>query len=72
MINRNYIELYKIVLARWVNKALTKHSHEKNIISRFKSTWIWPLDPKAMDERLKLNNLYTIMNHIIKQQDDDY
>jgi hypothetical protein len=50
MINRNYIETNN-VLVGWVDKALDQTLSRKNIISRFKSTRIWPLDPKPMDER---------------------
>jgi hypothetical protein len=62
MINRNYIKLNNIFLARWVDKALHQALSRKNIILWFKSIWIWPLNPKAMDERTRLNNLYTIVN----------
>jgi len=51
MINRNYIEPNKIIFARWVDKALNQTLSRKNIISRFKSTRIWPPDLKAMDEK---------------------
>jgi isochorismate synthase EntC len=40
MINKNYIELNKIVLARWVDKTLNQTLARKNIISKFKSTRI--------------------------------
>jgi hypothetical protein len=72
MINNNYIKLDKIVLARWVDKALNQAPKKICIISRFKSTWIWLLDPKAMDERTKHNYLYTIVNQIKEERDDDY
>jgi hypothetical protein len=62
MINRNYIELKKIVLVGWVDKALDQAPSRKNIISRFKSIRIWPLDPKVMDERTDPNSLYIIVN----------
>jgi len=42
VINRNYIKTYKIILARWVDKALDQAISRKNIISRFKSAGIWP------------------------------
>jgi hypothetical protein len=46
MVTRNYIELDKITLARWVNKALNQTFTRKNII--FGSTRIWPFNPKAI------------------------
>jgi hypothetical protein len=41
MVRRNYIELNKITLAGWVNKALDITFTRKNIMSRFKGTRIW-------------------------------
>jgi hypothetical protein len=72
MINRNYIKLDKISLARWVDKALDQALSRKNKISRFKNTRIWLLDPKAMNERIRPSSLYTIVNQIREDQDDDY
>jgi len=62
MINRNYIELDKIILVGWVDKTLDQTFLRKNVISGFKSTRIWLLDPKVMDEIMKLSSLYTIVN----------
>jgi hypothetical protein len=42
VINRNYIETNMIILARWVDKAVDQAFSRKNIISRLKSTGIWP------------------------------
>jgi hypothetical protein len=64
MINRNYIKRNKIVLVGWVDKALDQALSGNNIISGFKSTRFWPLDPKAMDERTKPRSLYILVNHI--------
>jgi hypothetical protein len=36
MVRRNYIELYKITMARWVDKALDLALTRKNIMSWFK------------------------------------
>ncbi len=66
MINRNYIELDKIVLVGWVDKTLDQALSRKNIILKFRSTGIWPLDPKTMDERTGLSSLYKVMNQIRK------
>jgi hypothetical protein len=62
MIYRNYIELGKIVLVGWVDKTLDQALSKIYIILGLKSTWIWPLDLKAMDEITKPSNLYTVVN----------
>lgn len=33
-----------------------------NIMARFRPTWIWPLNPNAMDEKTSPNNVYTSIN----------
>jgi len=66
MINRNYIEPEKILLVGWVDKILNQALSRKNIILKFKSKGIWPLDHKAMDERTRPKNLYKVMNQIRK------
>jgi hypothetical protein len=72
MISSNYIELDKIVLIGWVDKALHQTLSRKNIILGFKSIRIWPLDLKVTYERTRPSNLYTIVNKIGEKQDDDY
>jgi hypothetical protein len=49
MVRRNYIKPDKITLARWVNKTLDLALIRQNIMLRLKGTWIWPLNPRAMD-----------------------
>jgi hypothetical protein len=68
--NRNYIELDKIALARWVDKALNHALIRKNIMSRFKGTGIWPFNPKAMEEKTSPSTLFTLVNQT-KEDDDD-
>jgi hypothetical protein len=60
MVRRNYIEPDKITLAGWVDKALDLALTRKNIMSRFKGTWIWPLNPKAMDSKIGPSIVYTL------------
>ncbi len=60
MVRRNYIEPNKIVLARWVDKALNLALTRQNIMLRFKGTRIWPLNPRAMDSKTSPNTLYTL------------
>jgi len=60
MVRRNYTKLNKRALARWEDKALHLTFTRKNIMSRFKGTRIWPLNPKAMDSKTSPNTLYTL------------
>jgi hypothetical protein len=72
MINNNYIELDKIVLAGWVDKTLHQTFLRKNIILGFKSIRIWLLDLKVTYERTRFSNLYIIVNKTREEQDTDY
>jgi hypothetical protein len=67
MINRNYIELNKIVLAGWGGKTLNQTFSRKNIISKFKNTRIWPLHLKAIDEVIRPTSLYIVLNQTKKE-----
>jgi hypothetical protein len=60
MVKKNYIEPNKITLAGWIYKALDLRLTRKNIMSGFKGTRIWPLNPKAMDSKTSLHTLYTL------------
>jgi hypothetical protein len=60
--NKNYIELDNIVVVVWVDNTLDQAFSRKNIISRFKSIGIWPLDPKVMDERTRHSSWYIVVN----------
>jgi hypothetical protein len=60
MVRSNHRELNKATLVNWVNKTLKQLLFKKNIKSNFKATKIWPFNPKAMDERTKPNDLYTL------------
>jgi hypothetical protein len=55
-----------------VDKTLDQGLSEKNIILRFKSTRIWPLDPKAMDEVTRPNSLYMVLNQTKEEQNHDH
>jgi hypothetical protein len=60
MVKRNYKKLDTIILARWANKALDLIFTKKNIMSKFKNTRIWPLNPRSMDSKIDLSILYTL------------
>ncbi len=59
MVKNNYNKLDKVTLARWVDKALDQALSKNNIRSRFKVTWIWPLNPMAMDENQPCKNIHS-------------
>jgi hypothetical protein len=59
MVKRNYTN-QKIALARSVDKALNLALTRKNIMSRFKSTRIWPLNLRAKDSKIGPSTLYTL------------
>jgi hypothetical protein len=62
MVRKNYTKLNKITLARWVDKTLDLTLIRHNIMSWFKSTWIRPFNPKAMDSKTSSNILHTLQN----------
>ncbi len=62
MSKRNHMELDKITLDRWVDQALKQSFIKQNIKSRFKITCIWPLNPRAMDNKIKPSKVYTTTN----------
>jgi hypothetical protein len=70
MVNDNYTEPNKITLLGWVDKVLDQALTKKNIISRFKVIGIWPLNLKAMEEKIGLNKLYIIVNESKEKKDD--
>jgi hypothetical protein len=36
---------------------------------RFKGTWIWPLNPKAMDSKIGPNNMYILQNQAREEEE---
>lgn len=67
----NYIKPNKETLANWVEKALNQSFIDKNILSRFKVTRIWPVNPTTMHENPSLNNLYTTDNTIANNKQEE-
>ncbi len=59
MFKNNHRKLDKVTLAGWVNRTLNQLLSKQNIKTRFKTSWIWPLNPRAMDNQNKTNELYT-------------
>ncbi len=70
MVNDNFTKRNKITLLGWVDKVLDQILTKKNIISRFKVIGILPLNPKAMEEKTRLSNLYIIVNESKEKRDD--
>jgi hypothetical protein len=58
MVRNNYRVPNKVTLARWVDRALDQALSKNNIRSRFKVTWIWQLNPMAMDENQPCRNIH--------------
>ncbi len=58
MANRQYMELNKITLARWMDQALKQALIKRSIESRFRATSIWPLE-NAMNNKFQPSRLYT-------------
>ncbi len=54
-----YNEPNKIILIRWMDKALNQLMTKQNIKAWFKVARIWHLKPKAMDDKTKPSNIYT-------------
>jgi hypothetical protein len=62
MFRNNHMELDKITLIGWVDQAFEQSLTKKNIKSRFKTTGLWPLNPKAMDNKTRRLEVYTTIN----------
>ncbi len=39
---------------------------------KFKGTRVWPFNPRAMEEKTSPSTLYTLVNRIKEEDDDDY
>ncbi len=50
---------YKITLARWIHKSLDQALSKQNIKFGLKMIGIWPLNPRAMEDKILLNEVYT-------------
>jgi hypothetical protein len=48
----------KEVLASWVSATLEKALTEKNIKNGFRTTGIFPLNPQAMDDKMRPSEFY--------------
>ncbi len=64
MSRSNHQELDKITLTNWVDQALEQSLSTKNIKSKFRSTSIWPINPKVMDSNTKPLKVYTTIINI--------
>ncbi len=72
MSKNNHMEPNKITLVGWVNQALKQSFIKQNIKYRFKITCIWPLNPKAMDNKTKPSKVYTTTNVSNVGNEEDY
>ncbi len=62
MSKSNYMELNKITLIRWVDQALDKSIMEQNIRFGFRVIGIYPLNPRAMDNKTGPSNIYIVVS----------
>ncbi len=72
MSRSNHMQLDKIALARWVDQALKQSFRKQKIKSRFRNTCIWPLNPKAMDSKIKTLEVYTPTHMSNAMSEEDY
>jgi hypothetical protein len=49
MFKNNHREPNKVTLVGWVDRTFNQSLSKQNIKARFKTTRIWPLNPRAMD-----------------------
>ncbi len=54
-----------------MDRALNQSLSKQNIKTKFKTTWIWPLHPKVMDNPIKPNELYIIESDLDISHDED-
>jgi len=54
-----------------VDSALNQSLSKQNIKARFITTRIWPLNPRAMDNRSRPNRLYTSKSNLDILNDED-
>jgi hypothetical protein len=71
MFKSNYMELDKITLIGWVDHALDKSITEQNIRFGFRVTCIYPLNPRAMDNKIKPSNIYTMVANEHEGEEDE-
>jgi hypothetical protein len=57
MFKNSHRERDKITLIGWVDRTFNQSLSKQDIKEKFKTTRIWPLDPKAMHNRSKPNKL---------------
>lgn len=71
MVRNNHCELDKCTLASQIKKTLDQSLSKKNINSGFKVTKIQPLNPKAMDEKIRPSETHiTNATNIFEEYND--
>ncbi len=70
MSKNNYKELDKIMLDGWVNKALDQGLSKQNIKFGFKVTRIWPINLRAMVDKILPSEIYTTSNNNLEDEDE--
>jgi hypothetical protein len=54
-----------------VDRTFNQSLPKQNIKAGFKTTWIWPLNLKVMDNRSEPSKLYTIESNLNISNDED-
>ncbi len=67
----NHMELNKITLARWKDQAL-RQSFTKKLKFGFKTTSIWPFNPKAIDSKTQPLEIYIVANISNQESANNY
>jgi len=71
MFRNNHRELDKVKLASWVDRTFNQLLSKQSIKVGFKTIGIWPLNPKAMDNWSRPNELYTAKSDLNISNDED-
>ncbi len=71
MFKNNHRKPNKVTLASWVDRALNWSLSKQNIKIGFKTTGIWPLNPRGMDNRSKPSKLYIVESNMDISNDED-
>jgi hypothetical protein len=68
MAKNNYKKPYKITQARWVHKSLDYALSNQNIKFDLRMIGIWSLNPRAMEDKILFNEVYTKLTIIHKME----
>jgi len=67
----NYMELDRITIIGWVDQALDKSITEQNIKFGCRVISIYPLNPRAMDNKTKASNIYNMVANAHEGEEEE-